>query len=883
MTQYVQRTITTDIEISPGDVLTYRLPTMMPGAFSLATHRLAAPPVLAMSPADVGVGVGIGVNPGIPIGPIGPIGPGPVGPVNPPIPIGPGPLPSYMLMDLLHGGVVVASAASFPDQATASDGDGSWSVRLHLAPDAPAGVAQGYSVSLDFPSMLPVLTRRIPLSYLRQGFNDNWNGRQYVFAEIDQNTFSLSFDPELATYYNLKDTAVPLNIPVIKIDNVLCDDIALNVGYGPSPFDYAPGDLPYIQINIPVQSADGTQPITVDLPVVPDITLANFYFRFTLYLMVIGDFLTYSAVFESDLVDKIPNGIEGHLSLRDDIINAAQNWINGYGQTAGVILTTWFLGGSYDAWSLQHDLNSTQPDKFGIGDIVFDYIGLEAPPAPPGAIGDNPPPPPNTDPPLFNDPYYVPLGAGTDAWLPPQPPAPPVGGEPGSLPTPTTEGDLSKISNIVVVMMENRSFDQMLGYLSRDGGRTDIDGLIDETGAAVRTQFNYYNGQYYYPEHLDNTQIGVSPIHSHENVKGQMCDGMGHFCSDYARLVGDTPAALRDVMGYYGPELATYAQLAKEFAVCDHWFCSHVGPTIPNRFVTLTGDLNRDAFGQPEVDTPDYKTFTPCETATLFDHLTDRGVTWAYFENRVSLMRAFTKYSFDMTNVRAFADPLVGFTATAGGLLKVNGVLGLPQVTFIDPLFGDLPAGVFEAAQDNDDAVPSDLQNGQKFINEIVQTLFTKRTNPAWQSTMLVIVYDEHGGFYDHVQPPDNATPLLGQNSGKLGPRVPAIVVSAYTPAGQAINDQFEHASIAATILRRFCSPFPPDMGPRVAAAADLRVALSLPVARGDATGLLPPPPTLPPVIVGHPRPITRFRAPTGKDDFQKFLGGLMMTSGSAP
>jgi phospholipase C len=428
-------------------------------------------------------------------------------------------------------------------------------------------------------------------------------------------------------------------------------------------------------------------------------------------------------------------------------------------------------------------------------------------------------------------------------------------------------------------MMENRSFDHLLGYLSREGGRSDIDGL-EPADIAVPTQFNYFDGRYYYPTRLTDPQILDSPHHSHENVKAQLADGHAHFVSDYARIVNDVPDRLQAVMGYYGEELATYAHLAREYAVCDHWFSSHVGPTIPNRFVMLTGDLNRDEYGQPEVDTPDFRTFTPSETPTLFDHLTERGVSWVYFENRVSLMRAFTRHTFDLTNVRGFLDPINGFEATSAGRNQLGGPAGLPSVTFIDPAFGDLPAGTLALQQDNDDAPPSNLMDGQVFIDNIVRTLLDPGRNPAWRETMLLVVYDEHGGFYDHVEPPVVPTSLSGQGTGRLGPRVPAFVVSPWTPARSVVKDTFEHASIPATILRRFCSPHPPSMGARVDGAADLRGALSLATPRGEHVEG-PVMPTPPPAMARlAPR---QFRVPERADDFGAFLGALMLTLGTPP
>jgi phospholipase C len=179
------------------------------------------------------------------------------------------------------------------------------------------------------------------------------------------------------------------------------------------------------------------------------------------------------------------------------------------------------------------------------------------------------------------------------------------------------------------------------------------------------------------------------------------------------------------------------------------------------------------------------------------------------------------------------------------------------------------------------DAPPSNLIDGQHFVSNIVNTLLDSERNPAWLQTILIIVYDEHGGFYDHVEPPLVATSLTGQGSGRLGPRVPAFVVSPWTPARSVLKDTFEHASIPATILRRFCSPHPPSMGHRVDTAADLRGALSLATPREGRHLPGPVAPTPPPATARMaPR---QFRAPGRADDFGAFLGGLLMTLGSPP
>src|SRR6185436_2658005 len=127
------------------------------------------------------------------------------------------------------------------------------------------------------------------------------------------------------------------------------------------------------------------------------------------------------------------------------------------------------------------------------------------------------------------------------------------------------------------------------------------------------------------------------PCHEAECVRSQMTDGMKHFVSNFSKRVGSDRAKLQRVMDYFGPDqLPAYAALAQSFGICDKWFCSHIGPTWPNRFVTLTGDLNRDLEGEPELNQPDFNRLSPITRKTVFDHLTERGVTWRLYEHGYS-------------------------------------------------------------------------------------------------------------------------------------------------------------------------------------------------------------------------------------------------------
>ena len=274
-------------------------------------------------------------------------------------------------------------------------------------------------------------------------------------------------------------------------------------------------------------------------------------------------------------------------------------------------------------------------------------------------------------------------------------------------------------------MMENRSFDQVLGYLSRELGRTEVNGLnAFHPTRSINPQFNRFNNRNLFPQRATSTAWPVfkgpsgdyvsGPCHETECVLNQI-DGerptkMERFVSDFSRRAGTDPETLRLVMDYFGPDqLPVYAVLANEFGICDKWYTSHAGPTWPNRFVLFTGDLNLDPEGNVEQDNPDLATMLPLKAPTLFDHLNDRGVSWKLYENGFSFIRLFRNYTFDTTNVVWFDDPVRGFEAAAR-----SGTL--PQVTMIEPDYIDLPPG-------NDDHPPADMANGQEFVNRIVQAL----------------------------------------------------------------------------------------------------------------------------------------------------------------
>ncbi|NGZ10873.1 MAG: hypothetical protein CV088_16050 [Nitrospira sp. LK70] len=378
-------------------------------------------------------------------------------------------------------------------------------------------------------------------------------------------------------------------------------------------------------------------------------------------------------------------------------------------------------------------------------------------------------------------------------------------------------GRLANIDHIVVLMMENRSFDHMLGYLSLDAAhngraRADIEGLRVPPNAYA----NSYREKHYSSFRIATPDfITLSPPHEHAEVDRQIGGNMEGFVSEYAAKYKLDGEEASHIMGYYdAANVPVYDELAKKFLVCDRWFAAHPGPTFCNRFYYLTGRLNRDDFERFQVDNFSGADFKPVTTRTIFDHLYEHGVSWRFYQQRYCTLRLFAKYTFDHQNIVDFDDAVNGFEACAAAGT-------LPSVTFIDPNFVDEPD-----AGDNDDAAPGNISRGQALVGRIVNALMK---GPKWGKTLFVVTYDEHGGFYDHVNPKDpsyrdTAVPVCGIDY--YGVRVPTLIVSPWVAAGSVSHDVFDHTSIIKTIARRFMSASPPDMGERVAKANDLSKVL---------------------------------------------------------
>jgi phospholipase C len=375
---------------------------------------------------------------------------------------------------------------------------------------------------------------------------------------------------------------------------------------------------------------------------------------------------------------------------------------------------------------------------------------------------------------------------------------------------------LEKVDHVVVLMMENRSFDHMLGYLGLPGGLPGLDGL-QSAGT------NSYSGRDYQVEHLvpPDSRSQIDPYHGGSDVDEQLAGENGGFVANYAKRHPADPGV---IMGYFdGVDLPVYDHLARQYCVCDRWFSSTPGATWPNRLYAITGrcDDTREDLSPPLYFLP-----------SIMRYLNDGDWRW-YSNDPGSLRLVDQRYRLGHRDNFAYFDRrAVDAIVQVGEDLIVNPKAGflddaangnLPKLSWIDPNYYDLR---ILGQPSNDDHPPTDVRAGQALVWSVYRAL---AAGPAWEKTLLIVTYDEHGGFYDHVVPPQDApgdTPELR----RYGVRVPALVISPWIDAGAVSHTLFDHTSILKTILLRFCrdgSGTIPDMGPRVSAANDLSALLN--------------------------------------------------------
>ena len=392
---------------------------------------------------------------------------------------------------------------------------------------------------------------------------------------------------------------------------------------------------------------------------------------------------------------------------------------------------------------------------------------------------------------------------------------------------------IQNLKHLVVLMMENRSFDHMLGALHAQNPA--IDGLTgtetnpDSTGAPVTVAPNAaYQGQldpdpdHHFP--AADLQIfgGVTTAQNPNRTPN-----MQGFVKSYFNQQHDL-AHSHEILNYFTPtQLPVLTTLATQYAVFNRWFSSIPGPTLCNRAFAHYGT----SFGQVSMDVfywnKQYKSIYERIAATNY-------TTRLYYYDEASS-------SLEVVNLLQNQPALFGSFQDFQDACSRN---QLPNYCFIEPNYTDHDAadgsGELIACDQHPD---HDVRAGEQFIATVYQAI---RGNPnLWPNTALLIVYDEHGGTYDHVAPPA-CTPdgFVAQPSAtgtpdpfhfdRFGVRVPAVLVSPWIAAGTVINEVFEHASIPATATDYLIGNYA-QRSPREIAANTFLNYLNQPAARADA------------------------------------------------
>ena len=386
-------------------------------------------------------------------------------------------------------------------------------------------------------------------------------------------------------------------------------------------------------------------------------------------------------------------------------------------------------------------------------------------------------------------------------------------------------------------MLENRSFDHMLGFLYTDAGNKSptgqpFEGLTgtetnpDANGNPVsvfKIQASDQNA-YFYPgadpgegymatndQLFGNTTAPNPPVATNQGFIKDFAYTLGWQAKEGRSILPGTVA--NDIMGCYTPEmLPVLSGLARGYAVCDHWYCSLPTETLPNRAFASAGT------SQGHMDDKT-KTFT---SPSIFGLLSQNNLGWAIYGYDADPL---TRHDFvDIANApESHFGQFTDFQAAA----KAG---TLPPYTFLEPSW---------SASGNSQHPNYDVALGEQLIHDVYSAL---RNGPGWNNTLFIITYDEHGGCYDHVAPPAGAVPPddsageYGFDFKRFGIRVPTVLVSPLIAAGTVFRVPeggmpFDHTSILKTLETRWSLK---PLTARDAAALDVGDVLTLAVPRTD-------------------------------------------------
>jgi phospholipase C len=410
----------------------------------------------------------------------------------------------------------------------------------------------------------------------------------------------------------------------------------------------------------------------------------------------------------------------------------------------------------------------------------------------------------------------------------------------------------NRIQHVFVLMLENRSFDHLLGF-SGISGTDAVSGLKTTVNGLSGSESNSYNGKVVTVSHPADYAMVVDPGHEFTDVLCQLSspaakyspgepyppiDNSG-FVASYAEACSKAKQQrdVTEIMKCYSPDdLPVLNALAREFAVCDAWHASMPGPTWPNRmFVHAASSAGLD-------HSPTTAEIALWETAAgfsfpngdIFDRISAKGLQRRLYAGDAFPMMAALK-GIHLDDIRQYEK----FSSDLGGSFPYNYV-------FIEPsyaLLNDYKGSTSEHPLD-------DVRLGEGLIKSTYEAI---RNSALWKSSILIITWDEHGGFFDHVPPPaavapSDTAPTGGHNKygftfERYGPRVPAVVISPWIPKNVVDHRPYDHSSVPRTVEELFgIAP----LTERDRAANSVLSLLSLDIARDDTPSTLPSPANLP-------------------------------------
>ena len=317
------------------------------------------------------------------------------------------------------------------------------------------------------------------------------------------------------------------------------------------------------------------------------------------------------------------------------------------------------------------------------------------------------------------------------------------------------------IQHVVLLMMENRSFDHFLGWVPGADGQQAGLGYVDRAGATHPT----------YPLAPDfQGCLHPDPDHSYAGGRAEY---------DGGRNDGWLRAGANDLyaIGYYTQaDLAFFGQAVPEWTTFDRYYPAILSETFPNRIYQHAGQTDRIS-----------NTFELSALPTIWDRLAEAGLRGRYYYSDLPFLALWgSKYL-------GISRPIDEFYADAAAG-------NLPEVAFVDGLFAQEATGT-----GNDDHPHVDIRNGEKLMSDVYAAV---TGSPQWSSTVLFINFDEWGGFFDHVPPPTAPVPPLtraaGDTDGRLGFRVPALLVAPWARSNHVSHEQYDHTSVLRLIEKNW-------------------------------------------------------------------------------